>query len=44
MEVGVIYKLKSALFKNEHTGLSFFFYLCALEFSPLALAGLMITK
>ncbi|MBO7416948.1 MAG: DUF4271 domain-containing protein [Bacteroidaceae bacterium] len=38
IETGVFYKLKSALFKNKVSGLGFFYYLCALEFSPLALA------
>ncbi|MBR4842268.1 MAG: DUF4271 domain-containing protein [Bacteroidaceae bacterium] len=38
IELGVIYKIKSSLFKNKVSGLDFFYYLCALEFSPLALA------
>ena len=42
IETGVFYKLKSALFKNKVSGMGFFYYLCALEFSPLALAILVL--
>ena len=38
VETGIFYRLKSVLFKNMISVMGFFFYLCALEFSPLALA------
>ena len=37
LEIGIIYKIKTALFKNNESYMSFFYYLCALEFGPLAL-------
>ena len=44
IEIGVFYKLRSSLFKNKVSGIGFFYYLCALEFSPLVLAILVLIR
>lgn len=40
-EIGLAFKIKTALFRNNCTILIFFLYLCALEFGPLVFAAVL---
>ena len=40
-EIGLAFKIKTALFRNKCTILIFFLYLCALEFGPLVFAAVL---
>lgn len=43
-EIGLIFKLKTALFKNKCSTMGFILYLCALEFGPIALMLVILGK
>ena len=44
MEAGLIFKLKTALFRNKCSNLFFFLYLCALEIGPVLAIAVLLGK
>ena len=44
VETGLIFKLKTALFKNKCSFLGFILYLCALELGPIALMLVLLSE
>lgn len=44
METGLIFRLKTSLFKKKYSILGFIMYLCALEFGPIVLMLVLLSK
>lgn len=44
MEIGLIFKMKTSIFKNKCSILGFILYLCALELGPIILMLVLISK
>ena len=44
IEIGLIFRIKTSLFKKKYSILGFFMYLCALEFGPIALMLVLLSK
>lgn len=44
IEIGLIFRLKTSLFKKKYSVSGFFLYLCALEFGPIILMLVLLSK